>query len=45
MMIDSDRAFWLAVYRGLMTIADAIKKYKLTRAKDKKSAELTDFNK
>jgi hypothetical protein len=25
----SDRAFWLVVYRGLMMIAAAIKKYKL----------------
>jgi hypothetical protein len=29
MMPDPDRAFWLAVYRGLMAIAAAIKRYKL----------------
>jgi hypothetical protein len=29
MMSNPDRAFWLAVYRGLMAIAAAVKRYKL----------------
>lgn len=26
---DTDRLFWLALYRAVMAIADAIKRYKL----------------
>jgi hypothetical protein len=33
-MVDSDRAFWLAVYRGLMAIAAAIKRYKIEESDD-----------
>jgi len=28
-MVDSDRAFWLAVYRAVCAIAKAIKRWKL----------------
>ncbi len=35
-----DRAFWLAVYRGLMAIAAAIKRYKLKKGEDNEAGEV-----